>query len=85
MAKKRRNTKTTKRAHKSAAKARYRVGNWAAHNASLVQRGSITVWISEEVIEEWRPTPPGRRQRGYSPRNLVTQQAHDAEWHAALQ
>ncbi len=40
------------------------MSNWAAYNASLVQRGSLTVWISEEVIEEWRPTPKGRRQRG---------------------
>ncbi len=64
MAKKKRDTKTTKRAHKGAPKASYRVSNWAAYNASLVQRGSLTVWISEEVIEEWRPTPKGRRQRG---------------------
>lgn len=28
---------------------------------------------------------PANLQRGYPPRNLVTQQAHDAEWHAALQ
>ena len=61
---KKRDPKTTKRADKGAPKATYRVSNWAAYNASLVQRGSITVWISEEVLEEWRPTPPGRRQRG---------------------
>jgi hypothetical protein len=50
MAKKKRDTKTTKRAHKGAAKARYRVSNWAAYNASLVQRGSITVWISGDSL-----------------------------------
>ena len=64
MTKKKRDTKTSKRADKSAQKATYRVSNWAAYNDSLVQRGSLTVWISEEVIEEWRPTPQGRRQRG---------------------
>lgn len=64
MAKKKRDTKTTKRADKGAQEATYRVGNWAAYNDRLVQRGSITVWISDEVIEGWRPTPKGRRQRG---------------------
>jgi len=64
MAKKKRNTKTSKRANKSAQKVTYRVRNWAAYNDSLVRRGSITVWISDEVIEGWKPTPEGRRQRG---------------------
>jgi hypothetical protein len=64
MAKKKRDTKITKRADKGARKATYRVSNWAAYNDSLVQRGSITVWISEDVLDEWRPTPSGRRQRG---------------------
>ncbi|HVO68483.1 MAG TPA: transposase [Aggregatilineaceae bacterium] len=64
MAKKKRTTKTTKVADKSPQKTRYRVGNWAAYNNSLVQRGSITVWINDEVIEGWKPTPSGRRQRG---------------------
>jgi len=64
MTKKKRDTKITKRADKGAPKASYRVSNWAAYNDSLIQRGSITVWISDEVIEGWRPTPSGRRQRG---------------------
>ena len=42
----------------------YRVRTWAAFNDSLGRRGSITVWISDEVIEGWKPTPEGRRQRG---------------------
>ena len=64
MAKKKRNTKTTKRADKGTQKTIYRVRNWAAYNASLVERGSITVWISDEVIDNWKPTPEGPRQRG---------------------
>jgi hypothetical protein len=64
MAKKKRDAKTTKRADKGTQQTSYRVSNWAAYNDSLVQRGSITVWISEEVIEEWKPIPEGRRQRG---------------------
>src|SRR3990172_7039298 len=64
MTKANRNQQTTKRAGKGPQKLTYRVSNWAVYNDSLVQRGSITVWISEEVIEGWRPTPSGRRQRG---------------------
>ena len=64
MAKKKRNTKATKRADKGAQKTIYRVRNWAAYNDSLVERGSITVWISDEVIDDWKPTPEGPRQRG---------------------
>ncbi len=29
-----------------------------------MQRGSITLWISEEVLANWHPEPAGRRQRG---------------------
>ncbi len=64
MAKKKRNKKTTKRTDKGAQKTIYRVRNWAVYNDSLVKRGSITVWISDEVIEDWRPKSEGPRQRG---------------------
>jgi hypothetical protein len=64
MAKKKRNNKTRKRTDKRVQKATYRVRNWATYNASLRERGSITVWISQEVIDGWKPRPQGRRQRG---------------------
>lgn len=64
MAKKKRNKTRTKRADQGAHRATYRLRNWAAYNASLTQRGSITVWISDEVLEGWKPSPQGRRQRG---------------------
>ena len=66
MAKKKQNTdeKTTKQAAKRTRKASYRVRNWAAYNNNLVQRGSLTLWISEEVLENWHPEPDGPRQRG---------------------
>ncbi|MDO8648922.1 MAG: IS5 family transposase [Candidatus Peregrinibacteria bacterium] len=31
----------------------YRIRNWKAYNASLVARGSITVWISEDAKKGW--------------------------------
>jgi hypothetical protein len=38
-------------------KQRYRVTNWAAYDAALRQRGSPTVWFSEEAIAAWRAEP----------------------------
>jgi hypothetical protein len=46
-------------------KQRYRVTNWAEYDASLRQRGSLTVWFSEEAIAAWRAKP--RRTRGGQP------------------
>lgn len=34
-------------------KGRYKVKNWREYNASLVRRGDITFWFSEEVLEAW--------------------------------
>ncbi|MEX3612135.1 MAG: IS5/IS1182 family transposase, partial [Burkholderia sp.] len=28
-------------------KARYRVRNWSAYNAGLINRGNVTMWIDE--------------------------------------
>lgn len=42
----------------------YRVRNWTKYNQSLMSRGSISVWIDEEVIATWHPEPKGKRQRG---------------------
>lgn len=44
--------------------ARYRIRNWSAYNKSLVQRGSLTLWIEEEVLSNWHPAPEGKRKRG---------------------
>ena len=45
-------------------KAVYRPRNWKAYNQSLVQRGSLTVWIEEDVLARWHPEPEGKRKRG---------------------
>jgi hypothetical protein len=49
---------------KSTSKKAYRVRNWSAYNASLVQRGSLTIWMSEEVLDNWQPAVVGERPRG---------------------
>lgn len=46
-------------------KQRHRVANWAEYDAALRQRGSLTVWFSEEAIAAWRAEP--RTTRGGQP------------------
>jgi hypothetical protein len=35
------------------ANATYRLRNWREYNATLMQRGSLTVWVSEEALTAW--------------------------------
>lgn len=35
-------------------KAQYKFRNWNAYDAALKQRGSISFWVDEDVIEQWR-------------------------------
>src|ERR1700757_1090696 len=42
-----------------------RVTNWSEYDAALRQRGSLTVWFSEEAIAAWRAEP--RTTRGGQP------------------
>jgi hypothetical protein len=38
-------------------KQKRKVMNWREYDASLRQRGSLTVWFSDEAIEGWRAAP----------------------------
>jgi Transposase DDE domain len=38
------------------AKTSYKITNWRKYNESLVQRGSITFWFSDDVIDAWEHT-----------------------------
>ncbi|MCP5068169.1 MAG: IS5 family transposase, partial [bacterium] len=42
-------------------KTKYRVKNWPAYDRSLVARGNITLWITPEAREGWRPARTGMR------------------------
>jgi hypothetical protein len=49
--------KTAKKAakrRKKSVKKHYKVINWAEYNQALVDRGNFMLWISEDVIAEWR-------------------------------
>jgi hypothetical protein len=34
-------------------KPQYRICNWSEYNAGLKQRGNLTVWLAESVLEQW--------------------------------
>ena len=40
----------------------YRVKNWSEYDKALVQRGSITFWMSDDFEKTWMYT--GEKQRG---------------------
>ena len=49
-------------------KTKFRVGNWAEYDQSLVQRGNLTLWVSQAAVASWNAKPSRRRggQRKYS-------------------
>jgi IS5 family transposase len=55
-------------------KTRYRVTNWPSYDRALVQRGDITMWVSEDAIDAWKPRPSRRRggQKRYSDTAIET-------------
>lgn len=55
-------------------KTKYRVTNWADYDKALVQRGNITLWISDDAIASWKPAPTGLRgaQRKFSDHAIET-------------
>src|SRR4051812_33948759 len=53
---------------------RRRVTNWPAYDASLRQRGSLTIWFTEEAVDAWAAEPRTTRggQPWYSPLAILT-------------
>jgi hypothetical protein len=44
----------------------YRVRNWKDYNRSLINRGNLTIWFSEDVIKNWYSKPQKTKKRGRS-------------------
>src|SRR4051812_13649157 len=67
-------------------KQKHRVTNWPAYDAALRQRGSLTVWFSDEAIAAWRAEPRTTRggQACYSPLAITTALTIRAVFHLAL-
>jgi hypothetical protein len=55
-------------------KQRHRVTNWAEYDSALRQRGSLTVWFTEEAVAAWGAEPRTTRggQPHYSPLAIRT-------------
>src|SRR5829696_2449334 len=53
---------------------KHKVTNWPAYDASLRQRGSLTVWFTDEAIQAWAAEPRTTRggQPWYSPLAILT-------------
>ena len=43
-------------------KEKYRLTNWPAYNTGLKQRGSLTLWLSEDMAQQWYHQ--GQRRKG---------------------
>ncbi len=41
-------------------KTTYHVGNWPEYERALVQRGDVTLWLSADATDAWKPSPSGR-------------------------
>src|SRR4051812_27667580 len=67
-------------------KQQHRVINWAAYDAGLRARGSLTVWFTPEAIEAWRAEPRTGRggQAAYSDLAIATALTLKAVFRLAL-
>ncbi len=65
----------------------YRVRNWADYNRSLVARGSLTVWVSPEVVAAWTSVSPNGKRghpRTYSDLAIECMATVRAVYHLGL-
>jgi hypothetical protein len=68
-------------------KASYRLRNWGEYNRALVQRGSLTLWITEEVLKTWHPTEPENKRghpRTYTDTAITTRATVQEVYHLGL-
>jgi len=67
-------------------KQRRKVTNSAAYDAALRQRGSLTIWFTDDAIEGWRAQPrtTAGGQPWYSPLAILTALTLRAVFHLAL-
>src|SRR5215203_2312795 len=65
---------------------KHKVTNWPAYDASLRQRGSLTVWFTDEAIAAWTAEPRTTRggQPWYSPLAILTALTLKAVFRLAL-
>jgi len=72
--------------HHHISKVKFRVKNWAEYDAGLRRRGSLTLWVTPEVLDGWqaaRRTTPGG-QSVYSELAIETGMMLHLAFHLAL-
>ena len=57
-------------------RARYKVTNWPEYDRALQRRGSLTVWVTPEVLAAWHPPKTGRRGRSREYSDLAIETGH---------
>ncbi len=55
---------TFKRSQTKYVKKSYKTTNWPEYEAGLRQRGSLTVWISEDELQGWDAPTHAKRKPG---------------------
>jgi hypothetical protein len=49
---------------KSPSKDTYKVVNWKSYNESLKKRGTLTLWIEEKLLREWKAIDVSNKRVG---------------------
>jgi IS5 family transposase len=68
-------------------KGKYRLRNWREYNRALVQRGSLTMWITEDVVQTWHETaaePKRGHPRTYTDTAILTMATLQEIYHLGL-
>jgi hypothetical protein len=68
-------------------KTKYRLRNWREYNRALVQRGSLTMWITEDVVQTWHETeaePKRGHPRTYTDTAILTMATLQEIYHLGL-
>ncbi|KAA6305837.1 hypothetical protein EZS27_042510 [termite gut metagenome] len=42
----------------------YKIRNWKEYNKSLCQRGSLTLWLEDSLLQEWESTSKKKKEVG---------------------
>jgi hypothetical protein len=68
-------------------KTKYRLRNWRKYNRALVQRGSLTLWITEDVVQMWHAIEREHKRghpRTYSDTAIMTMATLQEVYHLGL-
>ena len=67
---------------------RYKVRNWREYNQSLVNRGNLTLWFSDDALQSWYSERPLKQKQGrpflYSDRCIEAALTVRAVFHFSL-